>query len=145
MGNRAVITTHGSNPHHALGLYLHWSGGPESVLAFLEAARRYGVCGPKSDGEYSFARLAQIIGNFFGGTASLGVGITSDLDTDNGDNGTYFIGDKFEVIDRREGLHGAAIGGACRVEDLSGESRERYEKILVAVLEANNHVFNKSV
>ena len=38
MGNRAVITFSGSRST-GVGIYLHWNGGLESVLAFLDAVR----------------------------------------------------------------------------------------------------------
>lgn len=37
MGNRAVISFDEND--NATGVYLHWNGGPESVLAFLAAAK----------------------------------------------------------------------------------------------------------
>ncbi len=91
MGNRAVITFD-STPHaKSLGVYLHWNGGPESVLAFAEALDRFKVRGSKEDPSYQFARFVQIVGNYFGGTLSLGVGLLENLDCDNGDNGLYRI------------------------------------------------------
>ena len=69
MGNRAVVTVEGS----ATGVYLHWNGGEESVTAFLRAAKDLGVRGPVSDTSYFYARFVQIIGNYFGGTTSVGI------------------------------------------------------------------------
>jgi hypothetical protein len=40
MGNRAVISF--SEAKTATGIYLHWNGGPESILAFLDAAKKLG-------------------------------------------------------------------------------------------------------
>ncbi len=37
MGNRAVITASKSKDS-GLGIYLHWNGGIESVVAFLDVA-----------------------------------------------------------------------------------------------------------
>lgn len=89
MGNRAVITTAKKPTEDSVGIYLHWNGGPESVLAFAEAAKSFGV--RFSDEHYATARLAQIIGNFFGGTLSVGVGRLRNLDCENYDNGTFRI------------------------------------------------------
>ena len=91
MGNRAVIGFKGMG----VGIYLHWNGGLASVEAFLRCADDLGV---RPD-EYGVARLAQIIGNFFGGTYSVGVGKLEDLDCDNWDNGTYMVED-WLIVDR---------------------------------------------
>ena len=96
MGNRAVIGFEGQKT----GIYLHWNGGEESVKAFLQCARTYGVCDPVKD-SYGIARLVQIIGNFFGGSLSLGLGDLESLDCDNGDNGLYMIGQNWEIAYRK--------------------------------------------
>ena len=59
MGNRAIIKGHGNS----LGIYLHWNGGRDSVEAFLAYCKLKGY---RSDDSYSWARLAQVIGNYFG-------------------------------------------------------------------------------
>lgn len=87
MGNRAVIAF--SDKPTAVGIYLHWNGGRASVDGFLKAARDVGV--PKGDESYALARITQLIGNFFGGNFSVGVGILRELDCDNGDNGLYIV------------------------------------------------------
>ena len=86
MGNRAVITTSKKD----LGLYLHWNGGRDSIEAFLKYCELQGFRTPE-ESSYGFARLCQVIGNFFGGTLSLGIDKYHNLDTDNGDNGVYII------------------------------------------------------
>jgi hypothetical protein len=96
MGNRAVIGFEGKKT----GIYLHWNGGEESVRAFLECARTYGVRDPVRD-SYGIARLVQIIGNFLGGSNSLGIGNLEGLDCDNGDNGLYIVGQDWEIIERK--------------------------------------------
>ena len=85
MGNRAVINFKDSK----VGIYLHWNGGRESVEAFLRAAKTLEL--RENDPTYGLARLTQIIGNYFGGSLSLGVGLLSELDCDNADNGQYVI------------------------------------------------------
>jgi len=99
MGNRAVIAfktkdhgKHGKNQSPAI--YLHWNGGRDSVEAFLLAGQRLGVRG--GDSSYCIARLTQIIGNYLGGTLSLGVGCYGNFG-DPGDNGVYWI-KNWEVV-----------------------------------------------
>ena len=104
MGNRAVIAAEGASGTDT-AMYLHWNGGPESVRAFLRVAQDLGVRGPVNDSAYFFARLAQVVGNFFGGTCSVGVGPLDSLDTDNGDNGTYYVNDAADIV-RREHARG---------------------------------------
>jgi hypothetical protein len=91
MGNRAVIAfeSDGQAKDTCPAIYLHWNGGRDSVEAFLAAAKHFNLRG--NDPTYGAARLTQIIGNWLGGTLSLGVGCYASQDTDNGDNGTYWI------------------------------------------------------
>lgn len=88
MGNRAVITT----PDKRIGVYLHWNGGRDSVEGFLAYCRLKGYRDPAQDC-YGWARLCQVIGNFFGGEASIGIDRYETLDRDNGDNGVYVVED----------------------------------------------------
>ena len=100
MGNRAVICTEDKT----LGVYVHWNGGRDSVEAFLLYCKMKGYRCPEND-NYGWARLCQVIGNFFGGIYSVGIDRYDRLDTDNGDNGTYIIkdwrivGKEFEPLD----------------------------------------------
>lgn len=99
MGNRAVITTN----KREVGLYVHWNGGPESICAFLTYAKLFGIRKPYEDEAYFFARLTQIITNFFGGQISCGVGMYNHLDRNNGDNGVYIVNNDFSVTEREFG------------------------------------------
>jgi hypothetical protein len=92
MGNRAVITDEAGK----IGIYLHWNGGRDSVESFL----KYCELKDYRTDDYGWARLAQVIGNFFGGTTSVGVGAVANLDCDNFDNGTYIIKD-WQIIGRK--------------------------------------------
>lgn len=92
-----MITFDKKPTRQSLGIYLHWNGGPESVLAFLEAANEFRV--RAGDDPYQLARFVQIIGNYFGGTTSIGLDKLSKLDCDNGDNGVLRVS--------RAGLEGA--------------------------------------
>lgn len=100
MGNRAVITTKDKN----IGVYLHWNGGRDSVEAFLKYCELQGFRYPEEDC-YGWARLCQIIANFFteidntSKGLSIGIDQYSKLDTDNYDNGVYII-EKWKIIDR---------------------------------------------
>lgn len=94
MGNRAVITTRDKN----IGVYLHWNGGRDSVEAFLKYCELKGYRTPERDC-YGWARLCQIIGNYFGGELSLGIDKYERLDRDNGDNGVYII-ENWKIVDR---------------------------------------------
>ena len=94
MGNRAVIATR----EKKIGVYLHWNGGRDSVEGFLTYCKLKGYRCPEKD-NYGWARLCQVIGNFFGGECSVGIDLYDNLDTDNGDNGVYII-ENWEIVDR---------------------------------------------
>lgn len=94
MGNRAVLTTSKKD----LGIYLHWNGGRDSVEAFLKYCELQHFRSPEKD-FYGWARLGQVISNFFGGSLSIGIGNYYDLDRDNFDNGVYIIKD-WEIFGR---------------------------------------------
>ena len=109
MGNRAVITSSldlGTNTKELggrkdkIGIYLHWNGGRDSVQAFLTYCKLKEYRTPTEDESYAFARLAQVIGNFFGGSTSVGIGVLHYLDCDNYDNGVYIVGDNWEIVGR---------------------------------------------
>ena len=98
MGNRAVITTKEDFENNGIGIYVHWNGGRDSVEAFLTYCKMKGYREPEND-NYGWARLTQVISNFFGGTTSIGVDLVQNLDCDNYDNGVYIIKD-WEIIGR---------------------------------------------
>lgn len=98
MGNRAVITTRENWRNCGVGIYLHWNGGRDSVEAFLKYCDLKGYRSPDQDC-YGWARLCQVIGNFFGGGLSVGIDTLWHLDRDNGDNGVYII-ENWKIIDR---------------------------------------------
>ena len=99
MGNRAVITTKKNFENNGVGIYLHWNGGYDSVSAFLKYCELKGYRSPCKDC-YGWARLCQVIGNFFGGTTSIGIDTVDKLDCDNYDNGVYIIED-WKIVDRK--------------------------------------------
>ena len=99
MGNRAVITSKENFENNGIGIYLHWNGGYDSVSAFLKYCELKGYRSPTND-NYGWARLCQVIGNFFGGSTSIGIDVVNNLDCDNWDNGVYII-DGWEIVDRK--------------------------------------------
>lgn len=150
MGNRAVIAFAGDlTPPSRLalaltqdlhpdldpewtGIYLQWNGGIESVKAFLDAANKLGV--RHNDGSYTPARLCQIIGNFFGGATSLGVGPLRSLDCDNGDNGVFVVNDKMQIVKRVYSDEGLKVADKKKyksvMEQTIAKSMPFYEKEL---------------
>lgn len=127
MGNRAVITA-SSDRENGIGIYLHWNGGIESVLAFLDVAKARGFRCPASDESYGMARLCGLIHEFFGvdRDTSLGIGTLGQLDCDNGDNGVYTIGKNWALADRWGG------GSQPRSDSAIYEARqsEQYKNIV---------------
>ena len=107
MGNRAVITTKNAGRNIAIsdeiGVYLHWNGGRDSVEAFLTYCKLKGYQPPESDC-YGWARLCQVIGNFFGGELSIGIDACKKLDCKNDDNGVYII-ENWEIVGRQYNNH----------------------------------------
>lgn len=95
MGNRAVITT----PERKMGLYLHWNGGRDTVEPLLRYCELKGYRDPAKD-DYGWARMCQVMGNFFGGTNSVGImPYTTDERMDPGDNGIYVV-EGWKIVDR---------------------------------------------
>ena len=101
MGNRAIIKGIGTN----IGVYVHWNGGYDSVLAFTQYCKLKGYRSPDNDPAYGTARLAQVIGNYFGGRCSVGIEnmsgttvMTPELVQEFYlDNGVYEI-EKWEIV-----------------------------------------------
>jgi hypothetical protein len=102
MGNRAVLTFDKDLNPNSVGVYLHWHGSLKSVEAILKDAASY-ARDPEGDPSYAFARLVEACCNHVGAKqeTSVGVGVLVDLDTDNGDNGTYIIGAKWKIVGRK--------------------------------------------
>ena len=104
MGNRAVISfkCEGVPKEYSPSIYLHWNGGRDSIEGFLKAHEKANFQG----GDYGIARLVQLITNSFDGGLSVGVGVYCQMDTDNGDNGVYWVDPKtFEIVDREFKRH----------------------------------------
>lgn len=98
MGNRAVVTTKTAAGfcEDAIGIYLHWNGGKDSVTAFLKYCELQGFSSPEIDCE-SWRKFQQIAMNY---------GLTADrdkcknLDCDNGDNGVYMV-ENWQIVGRK--------------------------------------------
>lgn len=151
MGNRAVITTKNNHESNGVGIYLHWNGGRDSVEAFIKYMELR-MFRPVSDC-YGWARLCQIIGNFFGGGLSIGIDKVWKLDTNNGDNGVYIIAeDKWEIVDRKcfKGTEQntyplvdmlLAIDSAQPINEQLGEEFIKAEEIPTSMLVVGDIVF----
>ena len=89
MGNRTYVVFEDGKTRSP-AVYLHWNGGPESIYAFLQSLRDYGALNHSP--EYSCARFIQLVGNFTGGTLSLGVLDFRDYgQLADEDNGLYVV------------------------------------------------------
>lgn len=134
MGNRAIITTRENFENNGIGVYVHWNGGYDSVQAFLKYCELKGYRSPETD-SYGWARLCQVIGNFFGGTLSVGI---DNFDKDAGeyqDNGTYIIKD-WKIVGREcynyEEQINYDLDGMLLAIDLSMPETERLGDFLTA-------------
>jgi len=122
MGNRAVIATEKKD----FGVYLHWNGGRDSVEAFLLYCRLRGFRPPEED-NYGWARLCQVLGNFFGKDgSSVGIGPYGEMDTDNYDNGVYVIRD-WRVVGREYKRGFEQTSGASLLQLLADVNRAQPE------------------
>ncbi len=128
MGNRAVIAF--EDKPTAVGLYLHWNGGRDSVEPILAACKELGIRAPGSDPAYAMARLAQVVGNYFGGVLSLGINTLDKLDCDNGDNGVYILGENWEIVSRKH----------YKGDEQKGHD---FDEMKAEILKANQAVFAK--
>jgi len=125
MGNRAVITA-SKNKTRGVGIYVHWNGGPESILAFLEVAKSRGYRSPACDESYAIARLTGVLCEFFDDGLCVGVDYLSQLDCNNGDNGVYVIGGNWEIINR----WGDGSDAQKDTSSFSEYQKEKYQGII---------------
>lgn len=116
MGNRAVIVSHDTtkeNANQKIGIYVHWHGSEQDIKDVLDSAYSKGVRGVDDDTSYFWARLCQIFSNYITEAyadygkreyeTGIGIGIVSQLDVDNGDNGVYYINNNFEIVNHTDG------------------------------------------
>ena len=112
MGNRAVITF--STANNAPAIYLHWNGGRASVEGFLTAARQLGLRhAPTAQAQTeALDQLAEMLARFY---FRCNVGTTvyrlhfAGSDRDNGDNGTYVLGQDLTILARLHHNRGEEI------------------------------------
>lgn len=111
MGNRAVVISHDTNKENAnekIGIYLHWYGSKSHIEIFLKEAKKRGIRAIDEDPQYFWARFIQTVTDIVtiwdnNYELSVGVGIVSQLDTHNGDNGVYYIDNNFEITKQTDG------------------------------------------
>lgn len=142
MGNRAVVTFDENPTPQSVGIYLHWNGGAESVLAFLEAADKFGVR-DNGDPAYQLARVTQIIANFFGGTLCLGVDTLANLDTHNGDNGVFAVSRSGGKITMRQSPDGKTDWKELDLDEIKKHVYWKDNDALNAVIRANEAAFSE--
>lgn len=101
MGNRAVVTTKTAAGfcEDAMGLYVHWNGGRDSITAFLKYCEMQGYKSPEIDSQ-SWQRMQQVILNYNEGLSTVTVDICKNLDCDNMDNGVYMI-ENWQIVGRK--------------------------------------------
>jgi len=144
MGNRAVITLDEKPTDSSVGIYVHWNGGAESILAFCEVARKAKV---RWEPCYGTARLAQIIANFFEGTLSVGLGTLDTLNCDNGDNGVFSVKwdeNKVSLVSYPHGNYkkdGVKLDNAEIMKDPYWKADVNGKTILSEVIEHNPRIF----
>lgn len=108
MGNRCVITSYRvnkENMYNNLGVYLHWNGDIETVKNILSEIKTKDIRKPSKDPEYFWSRFCQHTCNIINkdGSTGVGIGIVGYLDTNNGDNGTYYIDDNLDIVKHTNG------------------------------------------
>ncbi len=78
---------------------MHWNGGRDTVEPLLQYCKMHGYRSPDWDC-YGWARMCQVLGNFFGGSLSVGITeYTTDEIMNPGDNGIYVI-ENWKIVDR---------------------------------------------
>jgi hypothetical protein len=145
MGNRAVITASKAEDIQRstdIGVYLHWNGGRDSVEAFLTYCRMKDYRSPERD-NYGWARLCQVIGNFFGGGYSIGIDLCKNLDCNNFDNGTYIIED-WQIVGRKyfkgeEQAEYPLLGMLLDIDESQPEGEQLGEKAIEKWLEEHGN------
>lgn len=121
MGNRAIIVdkdTTKENANQKIGIYLHWHGDKETVEQILSSAKDLGQRDVISDPAYGWARLCQRFADIISEEClaspyetskshayetGIGIGIVSDLDCHNYDNGVWKIDENFNIVEHTDG------------------------------------------
>lgn len=116
MGNRAVIVsadTNKSNADKKIGIYVHWHGDEDIVEKMLSKAAALNVRCVDEESDYFWARFCQIFANYITESyaayskqnyeTGIGIDIVSNLDTNNGDNGVYYVDGNFSIVKHTDG------------------------------------------
>lgn len=79
-----------------------------------------------TEDNYGWARLCQVIGNFFGGDLSIGIDKCCNLDCDNGDNGVYII-KNWEIVGRQyfKGVEQNTYDKEAMLKDIDSQQPEQ--------------------
>lgn len=131
MSNSGIIAF--GKAKNSTSIYLHWNGGIESIMAFLQCGKDYGV-GDRPD--YAPARMCQIIGNFMDKSVlSLGI---YPLDKAPGtDHDVVRVDEKLNIV--------FAIGHeyekGITTADLSPTQLEHYHGVYAQCKLKNDHIF----
>ena len=105
MGNRLVLVHESINASNAtknLGIYIHWNDSQATVDALKDCYNK-DVRNYENDPQYCIARMIDVLSKYYDGTTGLGVGIVSQLDTNNGDQGVWYFGNNFNIIKKTDG------------------------------------------
>ena len=147
MGNRAQVIFENEDGKGPV-VYLHWNGSPESIYTFIRALDHYEV---RNDVHYRTARFIQLVGNYFGGTLSLGVFAENTFHPS--DNGIYVFKwdeDKWSVRRMLMGPGEKEIW--LTPEEIDAEKNQAImhpynenDQLFKDVLEKNDQFFNKEV
>lgn len=133
MGNRAIITASGYTSDPAI--YVHWNGSPETVLAYLDAAKELGFRDPTAD-SYGLAYLQALIAMHIGDGTGTGIGQLANSDACEHDNGCYVLGPGWTIKSRRNVPAYAKRNHMAQttVAELTDEQRARYERAKATIL-----------
>lgn len=109
MGNRAVICHESvtkENKDKKMGIYLHWNGSPEDVKQMLDNVKGK-IRSYSGDPTYCMARLCQSMANDISNgeviDSSIGIGLITQLNCRNYDNGVYYFNDQFDIVKHTTG------------------------------------------
>ena len=82
-------------------VYLHWNGGRDSVEGFLTVVKKlYGGSSSCLDAKERAVLFYSVVHRAGMGGVSTEVSTFKEVDADNGDNGTYWVDESFQIIDR---------------------------------------------
>jgi hypothetical protein len=104
MGSRTIITA--SEKIGSIGLYLHWNGSPQYVMAFVQIAKERGYRAPSEDESYALARLCGLacdLNDFEMNRLSVGLVYAHEGSGNLLDHGYYVVSGDWELSHRPNG------------------------------------------